>query len=119
GDVREPGDTKLALADDELLVLIGGEELVSVLDGPGVHRACNLALRTIGVGGTQCGTHLLDADAELVEQVWIHFSAHRGFGAASDKYLTDAFHLRKFLRKDGIGSVIHLGQSDSVRGERQ
>ncbi len=110
--------TGFVLRDDYVLVLVGEKELIVGRDLPGVRSVRQLAFRAIGVRGSQCGSYLLNANAQLVELHGIGFHAHRRLGAAADKHLAYTGDLRYFLRQNGVRHVIHLRQGCGLRGER-
>ncbi len=62
------------------------------------------------------GGDVLEAEAEVVEGGGIDFDAHGGRSAAADEDLPDAGDLRKLLREDGIGDVVHLALGVDVGG---
>src|ERR1041384_6274964 len=65
--------------------------------------------------------NLLEADSVTVELVRVELDADSGPRASPSKDLADAFNLGKFLREDGIGSVVDFRWGNVVRrqGEHQ
>ncbi len=84
------------------------QDLVVVVDRPGIDGIGDLTLGPVRVGRAQSGADRIQADAQLVEQIRIQLRAHRRIGAAAHIHLADATHLRQLLRQDGVGLIVDI-----------
>ena len=118
-DIGKLDHGAVVVANDQRLVVLGLEQLVGRADPPGLILVGHLALGPVGVGGSQDGSHVFEADAEVGHLGWIQFDANAGQRAAADRDLADAVYLREFLLEDRIRRVVHQARSYGVRSERE
>ena len=92
--------------NDQRLIFVGLEKLVSVGDGPRLLGVGEGAFRKVCVGRLQRLANRFQTDSVAIELIRVHFDTHGGAGAAPGKYLADAFDLRELLGKDGISGIV-------------
>ena len=105
--------------DDEGLIFVRFEKLVGVGNVDGAPIVGHRTFGQICVGGLQGFAHGFEADPVAVQLRGIYFYPHGRTRTAPDKNLADAFNLREFLRKNGIGGVVNLRRRNVFGGQRQ
>src|SRR5258707_6652061 len=101
--------------DDERLVFVRFEELISVGDDDGAFVVGERTFGEVCVRTTKSAANLFETDAVAVDLVGIDADAHGGTRAAPREDLADALHLREFLGEDGVRGVVKFGGLE-VRG---
>ena len=115
--VGESHRSAIVVGNDQPAVLIGGKDLIVCAQRPGIYRTCDFSLGPIGIGRGQGCANRIQTDAQLVQQGWIEFRAHRRLSAAAYEYLADPFDLRQLLRQNRVRGVVHAWQGEDVRSE--
>ena len=118
GDILEPDRRAILIGDDELLIVLGGLELVVRVDLIGPARTVEAALGRIGVGIVDRGTDLGERQAVARQRLGIGADPHRGLLAAGEADQTDPADLADLLREAGVDDRLDLGQRDRLRGDR-
>src|SRR5258707_4979496 len=95
--------------DDERLVFVRFEELISVGDDDGEFAVGERTFGEVCVRTTKSAANLFETDAVAVDLVGIDADADGGTRASPSEDLGDALHLREFLREDGVRRVINFG----------
>src|SRR5579859_6256665 len=119
GDVFEANRGAGMSGDDERIVFVGFEKLIGVGDDDGTLVVGKRAFWQVGIGAAKCVAYFFKADAVTVDLIGIDADADSGTRTSPREDLADAFHLRKFLRKDGIRGVVNLGGLDVGGRERK
>ena len=119
GDVAEANRRPIAIGDHQRCVIGGNVGLVVGVDLQAAVAVVDRALRAVGVGGGERGAHVLQPDAVIVERLRVELDAHRRKARAADIDVADAAQLRKPLRQNVAGGVVHLALRHRLRGQRQ
>lgn len=75
------------------MILVGSAGLVVVVNLVVLAIGFYVTLRTVRIGGAQCGSNILEADAVFLQRIRIELDPDSGQGAAADDDLTDTFDL--------------------------
>ena len=115
----EPHRRAISPGDNQRAVFPRPEKLIRGAYVPGIPGVRQLALRPIGIRGTQRRAHGVEADSVAIELGRIHLNAHRRARASPNKNLADAFDLRKLLGEDRVCSVINSRSGNVFRGQAE
>ena len=119
GHVAEPHHRPIVLADDELLVGRGVEELAVRGDRQGLARAGDRALRLIHGGQAEGLAQVLHAQPHAGQRLGVDVDPHRRLLPSAHGHLSDPVDLGDLLREDRVGLVVNLPERDRPRGQRQ
>ena len=97
GDIRDQHRRAVAIGDDDVLVGVGGLELIVRADRIGLLDAVERALGTGDIGVGDRGAQVLHADPVVGEARQIGLDAHRRLDAAEDPDVADAGDLGESL----------------------
>ena len=76
-DVDQAHRRAVLVGDDQVLVVVGGEQLVVGVDRVGALRAVEAALGAVGVGRRDRGAQRVEADAVRRQRLGVGLDAHR------------------------------------------
>ncbi len=116
-DIAQVHRIAVAVADDQILVVVGLVGLVVGIDLPALRADIDVALRRIGVGAAECRAHILEPDAVMEQRLRIELNPHRRRGGAANDYLADAGDLQKLLLQHRTRRVVDLAAGEGVGGE--
>src|SRR5581483_8404019 len=102
----------------DLLERRRAEELIVRRNGLRLLRSDERTLRRIGRRVGDRLAHVLEGETEPRERDGVDLHAHRGLLTAADEDLTDALHLRDFLRKNGVRRFEDGGERERVARQR-
>ena len=119
GDISQPHRRGIAERHHQLAVFGRREQLVCGGDRTGIDAVVNAPLGAVGIGRLQRPPHVVEAEAEPLQDHRIEADAHRGRGSAADEDLSDSWHLRNFLLDNRGGRILQLGSVVERGGQRQ
>ena len=118
-DVAYPHRRAIAIGDDQVVVLVGTQQLIVGVERVGLARAVERAFGQIDIGLAEHGAHVLEADAASRQSLRIELHTDRGLLLAADADETNAGDLRYLLQQDVFRIGIDGGQRQAVRTSGQ
>src|SRR6266849_689605 len=109
----------VAKRDDHRAVAFARKQLVMGADSEGLFRAIKRALGLIDVRRAQRRTQILKAQTVRSQRGRIGLHAHRGPLASTEAHQPHARELRNLLRQRGVRQVLHFGERQRLRSNRQ
>ncbi len=119
GDIGQPHRRAILVRDHQLLVLIDRRQLVIRIDGPEAGGAVEVALRGVRVSTRDGDAQRIETQAGGGQRARVGLNAHGVLLAAAKRHQAHARHLADLQGEPGVGNVLHLGQRQRVRGQRQ
>ena len=104
---------------DDRLIGIGGGDLIVGRNRVGLVRAVERAFGAGDIGADDGGAQIVQRNAIGRKPRQIGLNAYGGPDAALHRNVSDARHLGKARRHDGVGHVAERAQIDGLRGERK
>jgi hypothetical protein len=118
-DVADPQRTAVAVGDDDVVPVLGVQQLVVGVDRVGAFLPVDIALGAVDRGDRDLAAHVFQRQALGHQFRRIDLDADRGLLLASDEDLRHARYLADLLTELGVDRVTHLDQRQRVRGRRQ
>jgi len=118
-DVAQAHRRAVLIGDDQVLVVVDGQQLVVRVDRVRARRPVEAALRAVCVGVGDRGAQLVEAQADRGELASVRLDPHRGPLAARKRHEPDAADLRDLLREPRFDEIAHVGERHAVGGHRE
>ncbi len=118
-DIANPQRAAVAVGDDDVVPVLGIQQLVVGVDGVGAGGAVDVALRAVDGGDRDLAAHVLHRQALGDELGRIDLDTDRGLLLPADDDLRDTGDLADLLRELGVDGVADRGQRQRVRCRRQ
>ncbi len=118
-DVRQHHRAAVLVRDDRALVRVGVGQLVVRVDRVRVRRTVEVALRRVDVEIGDRGAQVVEIQAVRRQRKRVCLNPHGRALAARQAHEADAADLRDLLREPGVGDVLHLGERQRLRCDRE
>ena len=116
---RDADRRSVAIGDDQIVVLLGREQLIVGVERVGLARAVERAFRQVDIGLAEHRAHVLEADAADCQRLRIDLDPDGRLLLTADTHETDAGYLRNFLQQDVFGKIVDRGQRQAVGGQAE
>ena len=118
-DVAHPQRRTVLVADDQVVVRFGRQQLIVGIERVGLLRAIQCAFGEIDIGFAEHRAYGLETDAARGERLRVDLNANRRLLLPADTDQTDARNLRDLLHQDVFGVSVNGGQRVGIGGHRQ
>src|ERR1700730_254574 len=116
-DIAYADRRPVAIGDDQVVVLLGLEQLIVGIDRVGLARAVERTFRKVDIRLAEHRSHILEVDAARRQRLWIDLYADGGLLLTSDAHEADTGYLRDLLQQDILRIRVDNGQRQAVRGD--
>jgi hypothetical protein len=118
-DIRQPDGRTIAIRDDQGQVFGGGEQLIVGVDRVRARRAVEAALGAVGIRRGDRRADRVEAQSVIGQRLRVRLDAHGGPLSTTQRDQADARHLADLLREARVDEVLHVGQRQHVRRDRE
>src|SRR6202044_962434 len=118
-DIADADRRTVAIGDDRFVIGRQPGQLVIGLQGVGLRRPFQYALRIIDGDVGECRADIFERQAERRELRRVDLHAHGRLLLPADGDEPDTWHLREFLLENALAVIIDRGQRQGCGGERQ
>src|SRR6266478_2150383 len=109
-DIAYADRRAVAIGDDQVVVLVGLEQLIVGIERIGLARTVERAFRKVDIGLAEYRAHILEVDAACCQRLRIDLHADGRLLLTSDAHEADPGNLRDLLQQDVLRIGVDNGQ---------